>query len=186
MKLTASTGNYVPAPEGTTQGVLCDIVDLGLQKDYFNEGKLVHNMKFVFQTEDLMEDGKPYTVGTAPMKASTHTKANAYKIIKTLLGRDLTAEDYVDGEVDLDALILGKNAMVSITHNIKGEKTYANIEKVESIPKKITERLEVRDYVRVQDRAPASEEVDSEEGEVAVAASATGGKKTVSEEELKY
>lgn len=157
MKLSASFSNFVPAPEGTTQGVLCDIEDLGLQEDRFNPGKMVHQMRFYFQTEDLMEDGKPFVVRTPQMKASTNNKSNAYKYIKTLLGRELEAEDFDGGEIEIDELLIGKNAMVTIVHNEKDGKIYANIDSIGPVPAKIKDRLEVRDYVRVKDREPSEE-----------------------------
>lgn len=182
MKLAASNSNFVPAPEGTVQGVLCDIVDLGFQEDKFNPGNMIHQMRFVFQTEDRTDEGVPYTVSTFPYKASLNTKANVYKIVKTLLGRDLEASDAdEDGEFDLDRLLLGANAMVTVTHNVKGDKTYANIESISQIPKSIKTRLEVEDYVRIKDRAPSATSTDAVESEgvaTATAGATKGGKKS--------
>src|SRR5687768_11056438 len=113
MKIKLSSGNFVPAPEGTTQGVLCDVVDMGFLEDKFNPGKMVQKLRFVFQTEDTTEEGVPFTVGTFPLTASTNNKANAYKIIKTLIGRDLDKSDLdEEGEIDLAELLIGKNAMI--------------------------------------------------------------------------
>lgn len=175
MKLAASTSNFVPAPEGTTQGVLADIVDLGMQEDAFNPGKMVHKTKLVFQLEDTTEEGVRFTVATFPITASLNNKATLYKYIKTLLGRDLTKEDYdAEGEIDLDGLLLGKNAMITVEQKEKGERVYANIDSVGPIPKSIKTRLEVENYTRVQDRvgdAPAAVAPAAAEAEAATAGS---------------
>lgn len=173
MKLAASNSNFVPAPEGTTQGVLCDIVDMGMQPDAFNEGKMVHKTRLVFQLEDRTEAGVPFTVSTFPITASINNKATLYKYIKTLLGRDLSKEDFDDdGEIDLDSLLIGKNAMVTIAHKEKNDKTYANIDSIGPIPKSIKNRLEVENYTRDQDRVK-----DDSTSEVAEAATASAGGK---------
>lgn len=156
-----NSSSFETAPEGTSQAVVVDIVDLGMNKDFFNEGEMIHQVRVAFQTEDETTEGKPFLVSTFPVKASLNSKSNLYKtIIKPLIGRDLTAEDYdAEGDVDLDALLIGLNANVTIEHKEKGEKTYANVVGVSPLTKGQlkAELLVPRDYVRVQDREETPE-----------------------------
>jgi len=149
-------GSYELAEEGNTRAVLVDVVDMGMLPDVFaEEGELVHKLQLKFQTEDETSEGKPFLVATYPLKASLDSRANLYKIIKVLIGRDLETEDYdAEGDIDIDSLIIGQNCNVEIEHKSKGEKTYANVVSVNPLSKgdKKLEPLVPRDYVRVKDR----------------------------------
>lgn len=164
MKLQMSSNNFVNAPEGTTQGVLCDIVDLGMQPDTFNEGQVLHKLRLVFQTEDVKEDGMPYIVSTFPLNATLNSKSKVYGYVKKLLNRELEKSDFDgDGNADLDSLLIGLNAMITIQHKEKGERTYANIIDISPVPKQIKTRLEVKDYTRVQDRVQEGDTAEEEQ-----------------------
>ena len=169
MLLEKPSANYKPAEEGVTQAVLCDVVDLGFQEDIYNPGEQVHKLKLMFQTEETTEDGVPFVVGTYPTKASLDSRSNLTKIIKALLGRELSQEDYtMDPEtkklkIDIYEVLKGKNAMVEIKHREKGDKVYANVVDVSQMPTKIKDRLTVsEDYVRVKDRVSKEEDDQSE------------------------
>lgn len=169
MKLKANNSNFTPAPEGTTQAVLVDIVDLGMQPDKFNDGELIHQVRLSFQTEDRTEEGKPFLVSTFPYKASLNSKSNFYKAITTILGRKLAAEDFdKEGDVDLDELLIGKNVNITIVHKEVGDKVYANIDGIGALTKSQKTMLEPEGYVRVQDRE--SFDVEGFESEASAAA----------------
>lgn len=155
MKLQKSSGNFQLAPEGTTRAVVVDVVDMGMQKDTFNEGELIPKTRIVFQTEDEMDDGRPFIVSTYPVKQSINRKANLYDYIKSIIGRDLEESDFdEEGDIDIDNLLLGKNANITITHTDKGDKHYANITKISPLTNKDKKDADLvpRDYVRQQDR----------------------------------
>ncbi len=155
MKVKKSSGTYQLAPEGTTQAVVVDVIDEGMQPGY-NPGEMVPKVKLAFQTEEETTEGKPFLVHSFPLNASVNSKSTLYKeFIKPILGRDLEADDFDDdNDIDLDALLMGKNANITIKHTEKGEKTYANIVTVGTLPAKQAKAglLEPRDYVRKQDR----------------------------------
>lgn len=159
MKLNGIGGSFEVAPEGLTQAVLVDIVDMGMQTDRFNEGELIHKMRLVFQTEEQTTAGTPFQVSTYPYTASFSPKSNVRKFVEQMLGKKLERADFDEGgEFDLDGLI-GTNAMITITHTAKTDKVYANITNVTPLSKSNKTRLEPVDYIRVQDR----EEADGEQ-----------------------
>lgn len=154
MKLSGRTqgGNFEPAPAGTQQGVLVDIIDLGERPDTFNPGQVVHKMQLAFQLEDEMDNGEPFVVRTFPLRASLNPKSKLFQTITAMRGKITDEELDEDGDFDLDTLI-GTNCLVTVEHAEKeGGKVYANVTAVSQLPKKTTTRLEPRNYVRVQDR----------------------------------
>jgi len=155
MKLAKSNSSFQLAPEGTTQAVVVDVVDKGMMPG-FNPEELVQKVQLVFQTEEETDEGVPFTVQSFPLNASINSKSTLYKeYIKPILGRGLEEKDFdEEGEVDLDTLLIGKNANVTIEHKTKGENTYANITGVGTLTTKQEKgaKLEPRNYVRRQDR----------------------------------
>ncbi len=154
MKLQKSTSNFQLAPEGVTQAVLVDVIDMGLMEDKFNPGDMIPKVRLAFQTEETTDAGTPFVVSTFPDKASLNPKSNLYKKIKAIIGRPLEDEDYdEEGNVDLDSLLIGRNANITITHS-DGEPTYANVTDIGTLTSKQQkgDLLEPKDYVRVQDR----------------------------------
>ena len=106
-------------------------------------------------TEDETTEGKPFLVSTYPVRASLNSKANFYKTVKKLIGRDLEPSDYdAEGDIDIDSLLIGVNANVTIVRNEKEGRVYANVEDVSPLVKSQLKEtpLEPRDYVRIQDR----------------------------------
>ncbi len=153
MKLQKSTNNFQLAPEGVTQAVLVDVIDMGNVVDKFHpEG--VPKVRLAFQTEETTDAGVPFVVSTFPFNASLNAKANLYKKIVAILGRPLADDDYdEDGNVDLDELLIGKNANITITHS-EGEPTYANVVDIGTLTTKQqkAEQLTPQDYTRFKDR----------------------------------
>lgn len=164
MKLQKSESRNFEIPEeGTGQAVVVDVIDLGLKEDKFSPGEMVHQLTIALQTEDETSEGKPFLVRSYPFRASTNSKSNLYKAIKLIIGRDLEDTDFdSEGDVDLDALLIGRNVNVTIQHNTKGDKTYANVVDFGALTKSQVKAalLEPRDYVRVQDREEKNEDSD--------------------------
>ena len=154
MKISARNqgGNFTPAPAGTTQGVLVDIIDLGKRPDRFNPGEEVHQMQLAFQLEDEMDNGEPFVVRTFPLRASLNPKSKLFQTITAMRGKITDEELDEEGDFDLDSLI-GTNCLVTVEQTEKeGGKIYANVTSVSQLPKKNKTVLEPRNYVRVQDR----------------------------------
>lgn len=171
MSLILTAGNsgsrtFTPAPEGTHQAVLCDIVDLGEQENNFGQTK--HFIRVVFQLEEAMENGKPYIVGQR-FNATLHEKGALRKFIVASRGRQFSDEELAG--FDIESLI-GTNVQITVIHNkAENGNTYANIASVSPWNPKFGPELEVRDYTRKKDRD------DAEPQTQAAAAGAGGGKK---------
>lgn len=151
MKL--SVGNFTPAPEGSHLGVLVDVIDLGPQPTKFGTKPMV---KFIYQIDEEMEDGKPFIV-SGRFNATLQERASLRKHIQSLRGKAFTPAELV--EFDPDELI-GTNGILQVVHNVSDKGTFANIDSIMPYDPRFGEKLEPRDYIRVQDR----ETFETEEG----------------------
>lgn len=144
MPLIASRGNsgtYTPAPEGTWDAVLCDVVDLGLCDTQYGKK---HQIRLVWQISEKMEDGRPFTIGRR-YGLSLNEKSSLFKDVKSWFGKVPPAE------LDLEKLI-GQNCQVVVQHNERDGSTYANVIAVLKAGKA---KLKVSpDYTRAKDRDP--------------------------------
>jgi len=89
---------------------LTEVKDLGMQVNRLNTNELVDHCILKFTTES----GESYN--TYALTKTTHASSRLGKIIRTLLGRNLTKNDYVNDMFDSDVL-LGKSAYVLIENN---------------------------------------------------------------------
>lgn len=173
MKLAKSNNSFQLAPEETMQAVLVDVVDMGMQPDRFTEGELIHQVRLVFQTEEETDEGVPFLVSTFPTRASINSKAKLYGYITSILGRTLEEGDFdEEGEIDLDELLIGENANVTVTHRTSGENTYANVTAIGALNSKQKKAalLAPRNYIRQKDRDAFNPEQIEKEAEAASAA----------------
>lgn len=168
---------YVNAPAGNDQGVIVDIVDVGIVET----GKWgpKHKVRIVAQlgttiTRENVEDafraageipneddfkqvGKPFLVNQQ-YTFSLGKEANLRRAVKQIRGHDLSAEEErlaVRGDLDLDDLILGHNVQVTVVHNVdKADptRTFSNIEAFGKWNTKFGPAIQPHNYVRVQDR----------------------------------
>lgn len=148
-------GAFQNAPEGTSVAVCCDVVDLGIITSVWEgETRSAHKIDVVFQLAELMDDGRPFTIRQR-FTLSLNEKANLRKFLESWRGRAFTAAELKDG-FDVEKLI-GAPALIQTVHVTRGEKTYANINSVMTLPKSM-KAITVRDYVRVKDREPQPEQ----------------------------
>ncbi|MDP6651055.1 MAG: hypothetical protein QGF90_02920 [Gammaproteobacteria bacterium] len=138
MPLTAPPpeGNFELLPEATHLAVCDMIVNLGLQPSVWS-GKTSFKPKVYFRwqvpAKRITIDDKdlPMVIGST-YTLSLSEKANLRRDVETWLGRALTIPE-VAGEFELDSL-LGKACQVSVTHNKKEDRTYANVAAVIALP----------------------------------------------------
>lgn len=124
---TDSSSTFTPCPAGSFPARCCRIIDMGTQEVEF-QGETKHQRKVLIQFEVLdpdtfTDDGKPYMVGKR-YTASLHEKSILRHHLEAWRGAKFT-----DAEVrrfDL-AGILGKTALLSVVHETKGDRTFANI-----------------------------------------------------------
>lgn len=127
-------GDYVPHPEGIYPAVCLDVIDLGpVEQEYQGESRMVNKIKVVWETESLMEDGRPFTI-SKNFTASLHPKSNLAKFLGKWRGKPVA-----DGEeIDLEKLI-GACCTLVISHQEtqSGGRTYAAIDAISKPSKKI-------------------------------------------------
>lgn len=112
-------------PEGITQAVCIDVVDLGLQPG-FRGGEDVPKAKFVFETPARDSKGNPIRVSTWPYTVSLGPKANMRKALERWRGRPFTPQEL--GGFDLDSVI-GAPALLNIVQNTgRDNKLFSNID----------------------------------------------------------
>lgn len=145
---TSNTGTFRPCPEGVTQSVLVDVIDLGmLTTNYNGESKTAHKVNFVWQVNERKDDGSRFLVFQR-LTLSLHPKATLRKIVETLRGRKFSDEEAESG-FELDDL-KGSNALLTIVQNTVGDRVYANVTGVAPLMKGMS-KLEAEAYER---RAP--------------------------------
>jgi len=127
--------SFEKAPPGMYQAVCCEIVDLGLANKSFrdtqtqeNKTRQVHEYQYIFQLNKISpETGKRYEIRSKPFNAfGLYTERGDFRpFLLQWRGHDLTAEEMKPPGVDID--LTGRNAMISVVHNVSGDRTYVNI-----------------------------------------------------------
>lgn len=116
-------------PAGAHFSCCVMVVDIGMQEGF--NGKPQHKVYLKFEvpderveyTKDDVQHEGPMTIGTT-YTLSMHEKANLRKDLENWRGASFT--DIEAAEFDIGALV-GKCCQVMVTHNKKGDKTYANL-----------------------------------------------------------
>jgi len=132
LKASYTPSNFEAAQAGNHPARCYQVIDLGIQtSEYSGEIKTQPKVRLGFELPRLlMENGKPFVLGTT-LTLSLHPKAKLRILLESWRGRVFTEEEL--GGFDLFN-ILGVAAMVNVTHNTKGEQTYANIEAIAPMP----------------------------------------------------
>lgn len=144
MAITAtnkSSQNFEPIPAGVYPARCYYMCELGtIPVNYKGETKWQHkvHIKWELPTETKVfkeENGEqPYSVSN-DYTLSMNEKSNLRKMLEGWRGKAFTEAEAE--AFDITAL-LGKTCMISIIHNTKGDKTYANISSVSALPKGMT------------------------------------------------
>jgi len=122
-------GNYSPAPEGTHGARLYQAIDLGTQEDIYGTKRKI---LVIFELPSkLMDDGRPYTIGTW-YASSLHRMGNLRGDLTSWLGRVLT-RDEVDGFSW--KIVADIPCLVTITHktNDNGD-VKAKVQSITAVP----------------------------------------------------
>jgi hypothetical protein len=123
MKLTAQSNKpFDTHPEYNGSAVCVDVTPpKTVQTDYGPK----EQFRFVFETTQLRDDGKPYLVWSRGFNTTLGEKSALRAFLKQWFGRDLTAAE--QQEFDTDTLI-GRAAQIVIVHNDgRNGEVYANI-----------------------------------------------------------
>lgn len=151
--VSGGSGEYQVPDEGLHDGVLCDVIDLGVQDTGFGPKSMV---KLRWQLDILNEKtGKRHLVSQR-YTSSIHPKAKLGQHLETWRGRKFS--DQERQRFDIEKL-LGVNALLQIVHSLGRQGgTFANVNAVLPPSKNPTtkkpwwDRLTVVEYVREKDR----------------------------------
>jgi hypothetical protein len=154
MKLSEKkNSNFTPHPEtdGPIKAVLVDITDLKKRVTQYGEKD---EFRLVFETEVMDEENdRRFCIWSRGYTPSLNEKASLRKDLKKLMGRELTAAEL--GEFDLEALI-GHGVKLIIQHETKDDRTYANISFM--APDKDKALKPSGKYTRIRDREVEGED----------------------------
>ena len=147
MKLTTQSNKpFDTHPEYNGLAVCVDVTaPKTVQTDYGPK----EQFRFVFETTQLRDDGKPYLVWSRGFNTTLGEKSALRAFLKLWFGRDLTAAE--QQEFDTETLI-GRIAQIVIVHNEgRNGDTYANIGLIRP-DKSGTVLKPSGKYIRVKDR----------------------------------
>lgn len=146
MKFPAKSGgdDFKVAPAGNHVAICNAIVDLGWQpgRGMYPQPKHEVYVRFELPDEQIsyQKDGQdvqgPMSIGRR-FTASMSQKANLRKFIESWFGKSFPSDE-VASDFDLE-LLLGRKCLLNITHNEKGDKTYANIANATPLPKSMAD-----------------------------------------------
>lgn len=151
MPIYASAGSgasFTPAPAGTHQAVCVDIIDKGQQPNPFKPGTTQAKIDIAWQIAELRDDGKPYLVYKR-YTLSINEKATLRHDLESWRGRAFSRDE--ESRFDVETVI-GANCLISVQHNTKGDKTYANVMSVMPLLKGMAKIAPSQDYIRVCNR----------------------------------
>lgn len=153
LKLNKNTGGGEftphPATDSPVRGVIVDVTDPEKKQTAFGEKE---KFRVVIESEIPKEGGERFCVWSQGFTPSLNEKSSFRKFLKQAFGEDV-AETKADGEgnLDIDALLIGHAVQMMIVHEESDGKTYANINVI--FPDKTPQALKPSGkYVRKKDR----------------------------------
>lgn len=136
---TSSNSDFKKAPAGNHLARLYRIIDLGTQSvDWKGKVNMLHKVQFFFELHGEDNEGKPLAtddgkplIQTKRYTISLNEKATMRKDLESWRGKQFTPEELLS--FDLSKL-LGAWGMVTISHNDRDGKTYANLDAITPVP----------------------------------------------------
>lgn len=156
MSLTVSegSGTYVPCPPGSYPARLCALIDLGTQTSTWEgEQKTAHKVLLTFEVTDpetRRDDGSAHTISRR-FTASLHVKSALRKLLEAWRGKPFSVDEL--RQFDLKVLV-GMSCMVSVIHETKGDKTFANLASVMKLPRGFAPGIDTEPLVHFDLSAP--------------------------------
>ena len=133
-------GDFKPVPQGTHIARCVTVVDCGMQKtEWQGNEKWQHKVWIAFEvpavrvtwTKDDTEHEGPAIIGKLYTN-SIGEKAHLGQHLSSWRGKAFTSQEIRDG-FDV-AVLLGLPCQIAVTHNEKGDRTYANITGIMGLP----------------------------------------------------
>jgi hypothetical protein len=141
MGLTATGSNkeFKPVPEGNHTARCYRVIDLGTQDvEFQGEPKLMHKVLIGWELDGEAEDGTPLkTDDGRPLTVSKQytlslsKKANLRADLESWRGKAFSDDELKGFNI---GQLLGVYCMVTVKHDVKGEKTYTNVASVARWP----------------------------------------------------
>lgn len=135
-----SGGDFAPPPAGTHMAICYRVIDLGTQPvDWNGETKHQHKVLVSWELPDeKMEDGKPFSIHQR-YTFSSHEKSRFRQDLEAWRGAKFTEADLAGPPNGFHIRkILGVPCLLTVVHNVKQAKTYANISAVSKLMKGMT------------------------------------------------
>lgn len=130
--------DFTPPPSGTHLAVCYRVIDLGTQQSEW-QGQVKHQRKVLLSwelPEEAGPDGKPFAISQRYTFSSSE-RAILRQHLEGWRGKTFTDADFGPGGFDIKN-VLGKACLLTIVHEDKKGKTYANIKGVSAVPKGMT------------------------------------------------
>ena len=144
--VTNTSQSFTPAPEGLHQGVLVDVIDLGLVDSKFGKKRKV---VLRWQINQVNPENKKRYIAQKRYTASLHKKSSLRKDLETWRGKSLTKEECEGFDLEM---LLDKNCQLQIAHSIGDDGTkYANVQAIVPLGAGAT-KIRSLDYTREKDR----------------------------------
>lgn len=151
MIINATATYQLPSP-GSVQGVLAEVVDLGLVKTEWQGKERVRQMcllTFEIDEEVEREGHQQRMIVHRRFTASLNEKAALRSFLEGWRGKTFTDEELAGFDLDK---IIGTNAILSLVHNSNDGKTYCNIDSAAALLKGMTRMNVSKDYLPYADR----------------------------------
>lgn len=129
------TTTFTPCPEGTWPVRCSQLTDLGTSEStYEGQTRSRHRLRIVFEvcdSEMAAPNGEPFAI-TRSFTASLSEKGALRPFLESWRGRAFSPAELAG--FDLKS-VLGAPGLASVVHEVKGDRTYANVKAVSKLPK---------------------------------------------------
>lgn len=143
MPKTSGGGDFELCPAGNHLAICYRVIDLGTQEVTY-DGQTKHQRKVYLGWEvpdETMEDGRPFTIGKR-YTWSSHEKSTLRKHLEAWRSKPFTDSDLGEGGFHIKK-VLGVPCMLQIVHTTRDGKTYANVDSVTSVNKRLAVECEL-------------------------------------------
>jgi hypothetical protein len=151
MIVTATATYKLPSP-GSVQGVLAEVIDLGIiTTEWQGQKRDSHKCLLTFEIDETVErEGvEQRMIVSRRFTASLNEKAALRQFLEGWRGKTFTDEELAGFDLDK---IVGTNAILSLVHNSDKGKTYCNIDSAAALLKGMQKMNVSSDYLPYVER----------------------------------
>lgn len=135
----SESGSFELTPAGTFVAVCYRFIDRGTQiSEYMGDKKIRREVMLSWELADeLMSDGRPFSASKT-YTWSMNEKATLRKDLESWRGRAFEDADFEGENAFNTKKLLGAPCMMTITHETRGDKTYAKVASIGKLLKGVT------------------------------------------------